>query len=44
LGLLPFGPHGWAWLGGAVAVGTALLWSTSEALRGRYVRRKVLQS
>jgi hypothetical protein len=41
-GLPPLGPNGWAWLGGAVAIGTALLWSASETLRDRYVRRKAL--
>lgn len=43
-GLLPLGPHGWAWLGGTVAIGAALLWFVSEALGGRYVRRRVPRS
>lgn len=43
-GLLPLGPHGWAWLGGMVAISAALLWFVSEALGGRYVRHKALRS
>ena len=39
VGLLPLGPHGWIWLGVAIAAGTALLWFVSEALPGRYLRQ-----
>jgi hypothetical protein len=38
VGLLSLGPHGWTWLGVAIAAGTALLWFVSEALLGRYLR------
>lgn len=40
VGLIPLGPYGWTWLGAAIAGGTALLWSVSEALLGRYSNRK----
>ena len=39
-GLVPLGPHGWIWLGAVTAVGTALLWTASEALLGRYLNRE----
>lgn len=43
-GLLPLGPHGWTWLGAVIVIGTALLWSGSEMLAGRYLHRTTSQS
>ena len=43
-GLVPLGPHGWIWLGAVTAVGTALLWTASEGLLGRYSHRKAVTS
>ncbi len=36
LGAIPFGPRGWAWIGIAIALGTAAIWILSERLMGRY--------
>lgn len=36
LGVVALGPRGWTWIGGAIAVGTALIWILSERLWGRY--------
>lgn len=44
VGLLPLGRHGWTWLGATIAMGTALLWSISEALLGRYLPRRARPS
>ena len=39
-GLVALGPHGWIWLGAVTALGTALLWTASEGLLGRYLHRR----
>jgi len=31
-GAIPLGPRGWAWIGGAIAVGTAAIWILSKRL------------
>ncbi len=36
LGAIPLGPLGWAWIGIAIALGTAAIWILSERLLGRY--------
>ncbi len=36
LGAIPLGPGGWAWIGIAIALGTAAIWILSERLWGRY--------
>ena len=36
LGVLPLGPEGWAWLGGALVLGWLSLRSAPEHLWGRY--------
>ena len=43
-GLVPLGPHGWIWLGAVAAVGTALLWTASEGLLGRYLHRSRVET
>jgi hypothetical protein len=35
-GALPLGLHGWAILGGTVAVGNAIIWGVSKRIFGRY--------
>jgi hypothetical protein len=36
-GALPLGSYGWVILGAVAALGNALLWWTSERIRGRFV-------
>ncbi len=36
-----FGPNGWLWLGGAIAVGTVAIWPLTEKLLGSYRRRGI---
>ncbi len=36
LGAISLGPRGWAWIGIAIALGTAAIWILSERLWGRY--------